>query len=75
MLKNQVIDVNGERFAATVESKVIADELKECTYTLKIFESNPEDVGTYTLLLNNEYGDASCDVSNYRQNFLKSNII
>lgn len=63
MLKNEVINVEGDRHKARVESKVIEDNLKECTFILEIPEANPADVGNYTLVVKNEYGEVSTNVS------------
>lgn len=57
-----MIDADGERHTARVESKLIEDALKQCTYTLQITECNPKDVGNYTLQVKNEYGEAATNV-------------
>lgn len=37
--------------------------MKECTYTLEILETNPGDVGHYSLQVLNEHGEASTEVN------------
>ncbi|XP_023245574.1 obscurin [Copidosoma floridanum] len=58
-LNGNVIDTEDDRYKATVESKVIEDSLKQCTYKLEIKGCQPDDVGNYTLHVQNEYGEAS----------------
>ena len=62
----------GKRYEAKVESKLIDDGLKLCTYTLNIAECNPKDVGNYSLRVKNEYNEASCNVrKQYKKGYAK----
>jgi hypothetical protein len=63
MLNNEPLDDDETKFKRKVGSKPIDDGLKECTYTLEVCKSNPDDVGNYTLQVQNKYGEAASNVS------------
>ncbi|XP_031784412.1 obscurin isoform X6 [Nasonia vitripennis] len=60
-LNGEIIDTGAARHVAKVEHKLIEDALKECTYRLEIPETNPGDVGQYSLRVLNEHGEASTE--------------
>ena len=70
-MNGNVIEIDGVKHKAKVTHKVIEDALKQCTYTLEIAECNAENVGNYTLQVNNEYGEASTNVRIVENKFLK----